>query len=319
MSPIANTSGWPGTRQVRHTPAARRARAGGRRRRRAGPHARRPDQGPGGIPRRRRAAPRRRHRGPRRCRAGRRRRGRRVRSAGATRWNGGEQPAAASTRTTRARPTSSAGSPWQHLGEQLTSARRSRRRSGRRRRRRRQRALAAGVGAGGLEAARSGSAGDRVVQRLSGKACSATPGMPKSSLDRAGRDDQVVVRRPVAAVEVQHAAVEVDARHAGQPDGDVGLAPEDAAHRVGDVAASRPGRGHLVQQRLEGVEVVAVDQGDVDRGVARPLTAARPAEAGPDRRRPPSSPAPLTQVAMARRLRSPPGSCSRPGPGWRGC
>ena len=48
----------------------------------------------------------------------------------------------------------------------------------------------------------------------------------------------------------------------------VGLPAEDPAHRIGDVGGVQAGRGHLVQQRLEGVEVVPVDQRDVDRSVA---------------------------------------------------
>ncbi len=57
---------------------------------------------------------------------------------------------------------------------------------------------------------------------------------------------------------------------------------EDAARREGDVVGVETGGGHLVQQRLEGVEVVGVDEGDVDRCVAEGLDRRQPAEAGAD-------------------------------------
>ena len=60
------------------------------------------------------------------------------------------------------------------------------------------------------------------------------------------------------------------------------VAAEDGAHRIGDVGGVEPGRGHLVQQRLEGVEVVAVDDGHLDRLVPEVPDGAEPGEAGPD-------------------------------------
>ena len=47
-------------------------------------------------------------------------------------------------------------------------------------------------------------------------------------------------------------------------------------------AAFRPGRGHLVQQRLEGVEVVLVDEGDLDRRALQAPGDLEPAEPGAD-------------------------------------
>ena len=41
--------------------------------------------------------------------------------------------------------------------------------------------------------------------------------------------------------------------------------PEDGPDRVGHVARLEAGRGHLVEQRLEGVEVALVDDGHLDR------------------------------------------------------
>ena len=54
------------------------------------------------------------------------------------------------------------------------------------------------------------------------------------------------------------------------------------AHRVGHVVGVQAGRGHLVEQRLEGVEVVGVDERHVDRGVAERLGRRQAAEAGAD-------------------------------------
>ena len=63
---------------------------------------------------------------------------------------------------------------------------------------------------------------------------------------------------------------------------DVGLAPEDAAHGVGDVVGVEAGGGHLVEQRLEGVVVVRVDQHHVDRRLGQRLRRRQAAEPGPD-------------------------------------
>ena len=61
-----------------------------------------------------------------------------------------------------------------------------------------------------------------------------------------------------------------------------GLPLEDAPHRVGDVGGVEAGGGHLVEQRLERVEVVAVDDGDVDVGVGELLRGSETTEPGAD-------------------------------------
>lgn len=63
---------------------------------------------------------------------------------------------------------------------------------------------------------------------------------------------------------------------------DVGLAVKDAPRGVGDVVAAQAGGGHLVQQRLKGVVVVGVDDGDVHRGVGKRTSGGQAPEAGAD-------------------------------------
>jgi hypothetical protein len=85
----------------------------------------------------------------------------------------------------------------------------------------------------------------------------------------AGADDEVVERQlGGAVVDDGDGAVPVDGGDRALPEVDVGVATHDAAHGVGDVGSVQAGGGHLVQQRQERVEVVAVDDGDVDIGLA---------------------------------------------------
>jgi hypothetical protein len=86
-----------------------------------------------------------------------------------------------------------------------------------------------------------------------------------------------------ATLHVEHPAVQVGAGGGGLHEGHVVLVVEDGAHRVGDVGGVQPGGGDLVEQRLEGVEVVAVDQRDRHVvGLGQGLGGGEPAEAGPD-------------------------------------
>ena len=77
-------------------------------------------------------------------------------------------------------------------------------------------------------------------------------------------------------------AVPVDAGDAALPEPHVGLAVEQAPHDVGHVGGAQPGGGHLVQERLEGVEVVLVDEGDLDRRALQAPGDLEPAEPGAD-------------------------------------
>src|SRR5579875_4220356 len=61
-----------------------------------------------------------------------------------------------------------------------------------------------------------------------------------------------------------------------------GPAPKDSAHGVSDIPRAEPGGRHLVQKRLEGVEVVLVDQSDLDRSSRQAGRRRQPGETGAD-------------------------------------
>lgn len=95
--------------------------------------------------------------------------------------------------------------------------------------------------------------------------------------DRAGGQDEAVVL--VASFEADDGTVEVHADDLGYPH--VGGVLEPTLHRAGDVAVGGAGRGHLVQQRREGEEVVPVEDGDVDGLVTRRRAQSMPAKPAP--------------------------------------
>ena len=90
------------------------------------------------------------------------------------------------------------------------------------------------------------------------------PGDVERGAHRSGGDHQRVVVQRCPGVGDHGSRVHVDGQDAGHAHGDVAVTPHDAAHRVGHVVGGESRRGHLVEQRLEGVEVVGVDEGDVD-------------------------------------------------------
>ena len=63
-------------------------------------------------------------------------------------------------------------------------------------------------------------------------------------------------------------AIEVDVGDRPHHERRVAMATQQRAHGERDVAHVEAGRGHLVEQRLERVEVVLVDEGDAYVGVA---------------------------------------------------
>ena len=97
-----------------------------------------------------------------------------------------------------------------------------------------------------------------------GKAWSSAPPRVEEVGGGPSGDDEVVEaqlgRQTVALVELEDAVVPPATRDAGSPEGHVALALEDVPHRVTDVGGVQAGGGDLVEERLEGVEVVAVDQ-----------------------------------------------------------
>ena len=80
----------------------------------------------------------------------------------------------------------------------------------------------------------------------------------------AGGDDEVVVVERVVPVDRDGARRDVDAGDVTKAEGGGPPLAQDRPHREGDVVGCESGARHLVQERLEDVEVVAVDDGDVD-------------------------------------------------------
>jgi hypothetical protein len=124
--------------------------------------------------------------------------------------------------------------------------------------------------------------GDGVGGRLEREGVLAHPRDAVRGADRAGGDDERVVGDRPAGVAVHRARRDVDTGDRGHSHLDVALPAEDAADRVGDVVDVEARGGHLVQQRLEGVEVVGVDEHHVDRFVAEALHHGEAAEARAD-------------------------------------
>ncbi len=83
----------------------------------------------------------------------------------------------------------------------------------------------------------------------------------------AGREHKIVVVK-AAFVGLDAARREVDCGDFGHHDAHVGLAPEQVAGRPCNVGRGEGGGRGLIEQRLKGMVVLAVDQGD--RGVRAP-------------------------------------------------
>ena len=121
---------------------------------------------------------------------------------------------------------------------------------------------------------------------LSGIVCSSTPSMPNDVDTAPAATTSVSYRQfvagAVAMVERDDPGVEVDVRDRRHVHVDVALAAEHATDGVGDVVGVEPGRGDLVEQRLEQVEVVGVDDVDVNGCPGQALGHRQPAEPGAD-------------------------------------
>jgi hypothetical protein len=90
--------------------------------------------------------------------------------------------------------------------------------------------------------------------------------IPEVAVARPGRDHQRVVGN-FSARENHAPALDIDVHDLCHHDPHVALAPQDTAKRPGDVAGGQPARRNLVEQRLEQVEVAAVDQGHLHGGL----------------------------------------------------
>ena len=99
---------------------------------------------------------------------------------------------------------------------------------------------------------------------------------------RAEPEDEVVVAQRPELVEPHLARLQVDRGHAVLMEPSVVLLVEEVADRMADGGLLEEPRGHLVQERLEGVVVVLVDEHDVDVALVQLLGGADPGEAAPE-------------------------------------
>ena len=105
---------------------------------------------------------------------------------------------------------------------------------------------------------------------------------PEVVRGRARRHHQVIERHRTLAGEAHLVAIPVDREDLVLAEAHPLVGPEQAPHGISDIGRVQPRGGHLVQQGLEGVEVVAVDEGDVDRLALQAFRRRQAAEAGPD-------------------------------------
>ena len=96
---------------------------------------------------------------------------------------------------------------------------------------------------------------------------------------RAQPEHEVVVAERLELGELDAARVQVDRGHLVLVDTHVVLLVEEVADRVAHRRLLEEARGHLVQQRLEGVVVVLVDDHDVGVALLQLLRSADPGEA----------------------------------------
>ena len=85
--------------------------------------------------------------------------------------------------------------------------------------------------------------------------------------DGAGGEDQVVVRDRFGVSDHDASLVEVDTDDTHHLEVRVRLSPDHPADTRRDVVGRDACGRNLVEERREGVEVVLVDQGDVDRAL----------------------------------------------------
>src|SRR5580698_7403854 len=98
-----------------------------------------------------------------------------------------------------------------------------------------------------------------------------------------GGDNEGIVRNCLSFIfryGLHHAAFEVEARHLSHEHFDVFVAVQDGADRSGNLAGRETGGGYLIEQRLEGVMIFAVDHGDAYGRAGQRLGRAEAAEAG---------------------------------------
>ncbi len=102
----------------------------------------------------------------------------------------------------------------------------------------------------------------------------------------------------------QHApALEIEARHLTEHHASVALALKDAAQRRGDLPGRQRTGSDLVEQRLEQVEIAAIDQRDLDRRAAQTSHRPQATEAPTDHHNPMWVSGPVHDARMSPRRR----------------
>src|SRR5437867_2234580 len=93
--------------------------------------------------------------------------------------------------------------------------------------------------------------------------------MPEVRMTSARGNDEKIVMQRLAAVAEYDVLVGKDLARLGEQHLGVLLRAQQPSDRRGDVARRERRRGHLVEQRLKDVMVRAIDDGDVDGGIAQ--------------------------------------------------
>ncbi len=88
--------------------------------------------------------------------------------------------------------------------------------------------------------------------------------VPKVGMRSAGSNDEIVITQ-LEAVKLDGAALKIEALHLAQQHLHVFMLAQDLANGRGNLRRRNPGRRHLIEQRLEGVMIAAIDQRDLDR------------------------------------------------------
>jgi hypothetical protein len=128
---------------------------------------------------------------------------------------------------------------------------------------------------------------ERIVERLQARRARRPLGVSEVRVCGAGGNDQEVERDRGTFVEEHPHSGHVDVGGVGEQHRDVLLMAQHPADRRRDVARRQRGGGHLVEQRLEQMVVVAIEQRDANRCArqrARGVQAAEPAAENHDMR-----------------------------------
>src|SRR5581483_7613743 len=129
---------------------------------------------------------------------------------------------------------------------------------------------------------------ERALERLHLCGVLAPVVVPEVRVPRAAGDDERVVlerlrcRHLSDRSQAQRARGEIEVGYLGEHDPHVAVALEDRAQRIRDLARRQRTSRDLIRQRLEEMEVAAVDEGDVDARTAQALRGLQPAEAAAD-------------------------------------